>query len=332
MKVDGQYSVGLKFPSQVIKSLRKRFQLYSLLQQGRALQISPPQFNPATVAQLSSGQGLVVTVKVFDREAHQQKGVVTPSSTDSSSYILRFPWSAGKHKQAVEATFKFGSSMIQTVLIDPALNSSDRPNMAQCQSNSEGIPEAANFSMQVEGVDPVLAKALSKALTAPHTIRKFFAALPKAEQGSPSSEQSSIPKVGSFKGTSKADVQVQVHCGGGIKRKVDDGNLTSKNEEVNSDLQLISIESRDMEAIQRHTGLSSSRSLDKAGHPQRLEGGANLKQKAAFPKVKGSGTKPPDIFEVAKRAAGASNCRAVQRPGAGVDMGNTEVMDLTCDD
>jgi hypothetical protein len=179
--VDGQYCVGLKFPSQIIKSLRVQFQIHSLLQSGRVIQVSPPQVSPASLAQLAPGQGLVVLVRVLGRGGiEQHKGVALPSSPDSPSYLLRFWCKVGGEKRTIEKTIRFGDTGVQTVTLQPSsVNDQHRKNQA------EDALDCARGQMLAEAVDPVLPKALTKALTAPPTMRSFFAAAPKVGPSAP---------------------------------------------------------------------------------------------------------------------------------------------------
>ena len=182
--MDGQYCVGLKFPGQIIKSLRIQFQLYSLLQTGCIIQVSPPQVSQASLAQLAPGQGLVVLVRVMARGGiEQHKGVAFPSGPDNASYLLRFACKVGSEKRSIEKTIRYGDTSVQTVTLQPSsLDDQHRRGQA---------PDCAPGQMLIESVDPVVPKALSKALTAPPTMRSFFAAAPKA--GPSASKSDDVP-------------------------------------------------------------------------------------------------------------------------------------------
>ncbi len=174
--MDGQYCVGLKFPSQIIKSLKVQFQMHSLLQRGCVIQVSPPQVSPASLAQLASGQGLVVLVRVLGRGGiEQHKGIAFPSNPDNVSYLLRFSCKVGGEKRMIERNFRFGDTSVQTVMLQPSSS-----NNQHKRGKTEDALDCALGQILVEAVDPVVPKALSKALTAPPTMRSFFAVAPKA--------------------------------------------------------------------------------------------------------------------------------------------------------
>jgi hypothetical protein len=106
-----------------------------------------------------------VLVRVLGRGGiEQHKGAATPLGPGNASYLLRFSCKVGDQKRLVQTTFQFGNTCAQTV----TLQAKDSLGCVQGQ-------------MLVEAVDAVVPKALSKALTAPPTMRSFFAAAPKAE-------------------------------------------------------------------------------------------------------------------------------------------------------
>ena len=176
----------------MIQSLRKQFQVFSLLQRGSAVQVAPPHFNPAALLQLSPGQGLVVDVNIMGRESLQLKGAVTPCSSDGSSYVLRFHHTVAHEKRMIQAEFKFGSASVQTILLQDSTGTArGEKGGKNVKCNSVAIQDQPDGQQLVERADPVLSRAVAKAITPRPTILSFFSAAPKVS----SDVASALPSV-----------------------------------------------------------------------------------------------------------------------------------------
>jgi hypothetical protein len=329
VKVDGQYNIGLKLPGPLIQCLQKRFQVYALLQQGRALQVSPPQFNTLSATQLAPGQGIVVLVNVVGRDAQQKKGLVLPSATDSSSYTLQFPWTVGSEKCTVRVQMKYGSSAIQIAMLNDAVSIA---SVGTKNASRKRITEKIEFQMRVEEADPVQPKALSKALTAPPTMRSFFTVLPKAAgPGSP------ITSAWGEKGEGRSDSydterKAKV-CTGGIKRKFESDKLVPVIKDAVSEVKTDLVEASDIVSVaNKRTPETCKKRSAFAGIPSATTSSYGLETKRIESRQNASGGPTSlNIFEAAKRSASTSKRAA--GPGC-IKLGTAavEVMDLTRDD
>jgi hypothetical protein len=337
VKVDGQYSVGLKFPSQIIKSIKIQFQIHSLLQSGCVIQVSPPQVNPASLAQLAPGQGLVVLVRVLGRGGiEEQKGIAFQSS-DKASYLLRFSFKVGDEKQMIETAFQFGNTSVQIVKLQPS-PSNDQHKKAV----SNDVLKCVQGQMLVEAVDAVIPKALSKALTAPPTMRSFFAAAPKA--GPPASdpvksERSRIETVCDSAGSSMGERQphsekrqkigllgVPLAAAGGSPPCSDACNSAASIATPQTQRKSIAFG-----GIQLTAGQSSMQTSPQAG---KKSFGASRKPDVKTERIPGK--KQVDIFAAARLStARPSATQPVTQGSSAVEASSSskaEIMDLTCDD